>query len=142
MLKNNKGFLVIEVLIAGLIITSSIAATMYLFRVGYQHLERAEASDAISSKLPQAVNLLKTSDLEAGNGKETLGNGVELSWEARLLRSVRPVIFDPEAGSNYQLPNEMFLYRVNFRLTYKDAKRDYEISLFRHKRYAPANEIF
>lgn len=141
MLKNNKGFLVIEVLIAGLIITSSIAATMYLFRVGYQHLERAEASDVISSKLPQAVNILKTSDIETKNGRETLGNGVELLWEARLLRSIRPVIVDQEVGASSQSPNELFLYRVNFRLAYKDAKRDYEISLFRHKRYAPLTEF-
>ena len=40
-----KGFLVLEVLIAGLILTASIAASMYLFKMGFANLERANNSN-------------------------------------------------------------------------------------------------
>lgn len=134
-----QGFLVIEVLIAGLIITSSIAATMYLFNLGYRHLERAGASDAVSSKLPQAVSLLKTTALENKSGKELLGDGVELSWEAGLIAQTRPLIEMPEGP--VKTNQELFLYKVNFQLKYRDIKRDYELTVFRHKNYA-ADDIF
>lgn len=138
-LRGTQGFLVIEVLIAGLIITSSIAATMYLFNLGYRHLERAGASDAVSSKLPQAVNLLKTTALENKSGKELLGDGVELSWEAGLIAQTRPLIEMPEGP--LKTNQEIFLYKVNFQLKYRDVKRAYEITVFRHKNYA-ADDIF
>ena len=37
-ISHQRGFLVLEILIAGLILTASIAATMYLFRMGYEYL--------------------------------------------------------------------------------------------------------
>jgi Tfp pilus assembly protein PilV len=43
-----KGFLVLEILIAGLILTASIAATMYLFRVGTLYLEKVNQSNMLS----------------------------------------------------------------------------------------------
>lgn len=138
-LRGIRGFLVIEVLIAGLIITSSIAATMYLFNVGYRHLERAGASDAVSAKLPQAINLLKTTDLETRSGKEPLGDGVELSWEAGLIAQTRPLLEMPEGP--VKTNQELFLYKVNFQLSYRDEKRAYELTVFRHKNYA-ADDIF
>ena len=38
--EKSRGFLVLEVLIAGLILTASIASAMYLFRMGFDHMER------------------------------------------------------------------------------------------------------
>jgi len=58
------GFLVLEILIAGLILTSGIAATMYLFRMGFEHLERAKISNTLSAKLIQASGLIRTLDLQ------------------------------------------------------------------------------
>ncbi|MBP1713304.1 MAG: putative rane protein [Deltaproteobacteria bacterium] len=54
-IRRGKGFIVIEILIAGLILTSSIAATMYLFRMGFEYLERANQSNVLASKLTQAT---------------------------------------------------------------------------------------
>ena len=58
------GFLVLEILIAGLILTASIAATMYLFRMGYNYLDKANQINVLSSKLIQASGLLKTLEME------------------------------------------------------------------------------
>jgi len=44
---SSSGFLILEVMIASLILTAGVAATMYLFRLGFQFLERygCEARD-------------------------------------------------------------------------------------------------
>ncbi|MDI6889838.1 MAG: hypothetical protein QMC83_02705 [Thermodesulfovibrionales bacterium] len=139
LLRENKGFLVIEILIAGLILTASIAATMYLFRVGFQHLGRADVSNILSSKLSQSINLIKTFDLEKKSGIEDIGDGVTLAWEARLLNSTRPVMYTAEGS--IPSPHELYLYRVSFQLIYKDAKRDYETNIFSYKRLVSASEM-
>ncbi len=56
---SDSGFLILEVMIASLILTAGVAATMYLFRLGFQYLERANDSNLLSSKLPQVINYMK-----------------------------------------------------------------------------------
>jgi hypothetical protein len=132
-LKNHqkKGFIVLDVLIAGLILTSSIAATMYLFRMGFDYLERANQSNLLSSKLPQATGLIRTLDMQKSSGEEDIGEGVTLKWEARLLGASRPV----KGWGEFSIPplHELFLYRVNFRLNYKEIVREYQVNVFRYK---------
>ena len=90
-IRREKGFIVIEILIAGLILTASIAATMYLFRMGFEHLERANQSNILASKLTQATGLFDTLDLQKKSGEEDIGEGIKLKWDARLLRSSKPI---------------------------------------------------
>jgi hypothetical protein len=125
-----KGFLVIEILIAGLILTASIAATMYLFRMGYEYLEKANQSNMLSSKLIEAAGLLKTLELEKSSGVESMGDGVNLKWGAQLLVSSRTKIGD-RALQQSSL-HELRLYRVDFSLDYKGLNRSYQVSVFRH----------
>ncbi len=89
-----RGFLVLEILIAGLILTSGIAATMYLFRMGFEHLERAKVSNTLSQKLVQATGLIHTLDLDRKTGAEDMGDGVSLQWKAGLLSTVQPIAAD------------------------------------------------
>ena len=83
--KNSRGFLVLEVLIAGLILTASIASAMYLFRMGFDHMERVNNVNLLSAKLLQAGSLLKIMELERQSGTEELGDGVIMKWEAHLI---------------------------------------------------------
>jgi hypothetical protein len=126
-----KGFIVIEILIAGLILTSSIAATMYLFRMGFEYLERANQSNILASKLTQATGLLDTLDLQKKSGEEDIGEGIKLKWDARLLRSSRPI----REGGELPTPSlyEFQLYRVDFSLRGKEILREYQIHVFRYK---------
>lgn len=130
-LKGNKGFLLIEILIAGIIITASIAATMSLFRVGYQHLGRVNVSNKLSSKLAQSVSFLKAIDPEKKEGIEELGDGVTLVWESKVLEHVKlmNVTFGETSPSNH----ELFLYKMDFQLVYNEVERDYELNILRHK---------
>jgi hypothetical protein len=130
-LGREKGFLVLEILIAGLILTASIATTMYLFRMGYTYLDKAKQSNILSAKLIQISGLFKTLEFSQKSGTEDLGDGVLLRWEAKLLGTSRPVTMDGEVP----LPalHEIILYRVDFTLNYQDLKRDYHVNVFRYK---------
>ncbi|HIJ59507.1 MAG TPA: hypothetical protein HPP56_02660 [Nitrospirae bacterium] len=132
MLYNHRGFLLLEVLIAGLILTSSIAASMYLFKMGYEHLQRANESNIVSTKLTDAMNIIKTTDLTKETGSEYLGSDVTLHWKAQLIEKIRPTYQSFEGP--FQSPNENYLYKVDFVLEFKGVKRDYSINVFRFKR--------
>ncbi|MBZ0157010.1 MAG: hypothetical protein K8I29_12470 [Alphaproteobacteria bacterium] len=139
--RNERGFLILEVLIAGLILTASIAATMYLFKMGFEHLERANDSNVLSAKLPLAVALLRSLDLERKEGTEDMGDGVTLRWEAKLVEKGRPVYDSPEGS--VQSPYEVFLYRVSLRLDFKRLGREYEMDFFRSvKTDVSVTEVF
>jgi len=126
------GFLVLEILIAGLILTSGIAATMYLFRMGFEHLERAKISNTLSAKLIQASGLIRTLDLQKKNGTEDMGDGVRLTWEARPLSSIQPIA-SSDAGKISSSLHDLFLYRVDFHLSFQGVMREYQIHVFRYK---------
>jgi len=137
----NKGFIVLDILIAGLILTASIAATMYLFRMGFDYLERANQSNVLSSKLTQATGLIRTLELEKKSGEEDIGEGVTLKWNAQLLGSSRPTKGD--ADFSVQSIHELLLYRLFFSLNYKGLIREYQINVFRYKPlYAPDQILF
>ena len=126
-----QGFIVLDILIAGLILTSSIAATMYLFRMGFDYLERANQSNVLSSKLTQATGLIRTLDLEKNSGKEDIGEGVILKWEVQLLGRSTPV---KEGTESPMLSfHELLLYRVYFSLNYKGTIREYQSDVFKYK---------
>lgn len=125
------GFLVLEILIAGFILTSSIVAAMYLFRMGYDYLEKANTSNKLSSKLLQAESLFRMMELQKKSGMEDMGDGVTLRWESQLLDSSKP----PIEGDEGPVPSihELYLYRINFTLDCHGFSRSYELNAFRFK---------
>ena len=142
-IKNHQknGFIVLDILIAGLILTASIAATMYLFRMGFDYLERANQSNLLSTKLTQATGLIRTLELEKKSGEEDIGEGVTLKWNAQLLGSSRPT--KGEAEFSIQSIHELLLYRVLFNLNYKGLVREYKINVFRYKPlFSPEQMLF
>lgn len=135
--ENSRGFLVLEVLIAGLILTASIASAMYLFRMGFDHMERVNKVNLLSAKLLQAGSLLKIVELERHSGTEDLGDGVIMKWKSHLV--ARNNQSGPETNSssgvavkrNYS--HDLFLYRVDFLLELKGSMREYHINVFRSR---------
>ncbi|MFA5284174.1 MAG: hypothetical protein WC347_01125 [Smithellaceae bacterium] len=132
--QRQKGFLLVEILIAGLILTASIAAAMYLFRMGYIYLEKANWSNTVSVKLIQAANVIMALDLEKKTGVEDMGDGVTMKWSAHLISSARPTIGDSEMTVLSMFT--LFLYQVKFSLIYRDSSRDYQINVFRYQSHA------
>lgn len=138
-MKREGGFLVLEILIAGLILTASIAATMFLFRLGAENIERVNNSNLISSKVPQTVSLIKSLDLGRNEGSEELGDGVLLTWKAMLMEKTRPEVI----GEFVSAPgnHEISLYEVDFSLDNGRLKREYRINVFRYKALVSPEDI-
>ena len=126
-----RGFLVLEILIAGLILTASIAATMYLFQLGYGYLEKTRQSNVLSAKLFQADGLLKTLELDLKTGTEDMGEGVTLKWEAKLLNSSIPTFGGVEGTVRSAF--ELRLYQVDLTTQYEDLIRNNQVNVFRYK---------
>jgi len=126
---NEKGFLILEVMIASLILTAGVAATMYLFRLGFQYLERANDSNLLSSKLPQVINYIKVLDMDAKQGTEDLGDDVIMHWDAGLVETVRPSRETPDGKLKHYF--NLYLYKVKIRLDSKKLSREYEMNVFR-----------
>jgi hypothetical protein len=126
-----KGFIVLEILIAGLILTGSIAATMYLFRMGFDYLQKANESNLLSGKLTQVTGLMRTLDLKKESGEEDVGEGVMLKWRARLLSSARPM----RGVGEYAAPSlhDLQLYRVDFSLNCRGMVREYQMNVFKSR---------
>ncbi len=132
-----SGFLLLEVLIAGLILTAAIASAMILFRAGFENLERVERVNLLSSKLLQAGSLLKITALERNTGSEDLGDGVTMRWTSHLLARPRAARYEPnrfgEGSIQLAQLHDLFLYRVNFTLECRGVTQDYQIHVFRSR---------
>jgi hypothetical protein len=126
---DKRGFLILEVMIASLILTAGVAATMYLFRLGFQYLERANDSNIMSSKLPQVINFMKILDMDAKQGTEDMGDDVIMHWDAGLVDTVRPS--HDTADGKVMSPFNLYLYKVKIRLNSKKLSREYEMNVFR-----------
>ncbi|MEN2985836.1 MAG: hypothetical protein ABDH16_04190 [Thermodesulfovibrionaceae bacterium] len=127
-MKNHKGFVLIEILISGVILASCIAASMYLFKVGYQHLGKADNVYLIHSKIPLAINLIKAS--EKREGTEELGDGVILKWNSELIsKSIASGQIEQREVKFY-----IYLYKVYFIIGNQDEQKSYEFYVVKHER--------
>ena len=135
--ENSQGFLVLEVLIAGLILTASIASAMYLFRMGFDHMERVNKVNLLSAKLLQAGSLLKIVELERHSGTEDLGDGVIMKWESHLVARNNQKGSGTNSSSDVAVKrnfsHDLFIYKVDFLLEFKGAIREYHINVFRSR---------
>ena len=127
----NKGFLVLDILIAGIILASFIAATMYLFRVGFESLERANRLNIISEKALYSASMLRTIIAERPSGEENLGEGVTLKWQSKLIGRSQPTrgYIDAPVKSLH----ELMLYHVDFSLNYQGHEKSYQEDIFKSK---------
>jgi hypothetical protein len=138
--QNDEGFLLLEVIIGSLIITASIAAAMYLFRVDFQLLEKANKYNIIDSKIPNAINFIQNADLyKNSNGTEQLGEGVVLVYQASLIDKTIPLINTGfgSAPTNF----EIYLYNVHFKITYEDYSNEYDLHVFKYNKTSQAQEF-
>jgi hypothetical protein len=134
---DSRGFLVLEVLIAGLILTASIASAMYLFRIGFTNMERVNRVNLLSAKLLQAGNFFKIVEFERRAGTEDLGDGVIMKWKAQLIArnntGASGTISHGEGFVGENPFHELFLYKVDLMMEYQGLLREYQIHVFRFR---------
>lgn len=138
MRKLNRGFITIDVLIAGVILTAGIAASMYLFRLGFDYLQRANTTNTIALKISQTPALLRTLDLSKESGTEDCGDGVILKWTSKLIAKSRPARM---TEFKIQSMHELYLYEVTLNFEYAGIVKTYKINVFRSKALVSPEEI-
>lgn len=130
--KKTGGFLLLEMLISALILVGAVAASMYLFRAGFQYLEKIRENNLISSKVPQALSYIyKAADLDKGKGELLLGENVSLKWEATLIENILLQVPLPEVGNS--TPYELYLYEVEFNLATPKLEKTYKTYVTKYK---------
>jgi len=125
-MRKSKGFILIEILISGVILALSVASAMYLFKIGYENIGRADDIYIIHSKIPMALNTIKSNLPDKKYGREFLGDGTELNWKSDI---VSRATLKTNSGNFY-----VYLFKVNFSLLFKEQKKEYEIFLLTNEK--------
>jgi hypothetical protein len=125
-MKKAKGLILIEILLSGVILALSVASAMYLFKIGYENIGRADEIYILHSKIPLAYNIIKASLPDRKYGKEFLGDEVELDWRADLISRVTLKSLDQSFN--------VYLFKVKFRLLYKEQEKAYEVYILSNEK--------
>lgn len=141
-LKKHKGFVLVEILISGVIIVSSIAASLYLMRLGLNHIDKIETNNKISSVIPIILNqfeIMTVDDLRSGKGSFNLDDDFRVTWESKVEFSKRPERdgFEGKFLSMY----EYYLFNVNFELHYKDVIENKNIKILKYEKKVEESEF-
>lgn len=135
-----RGFLLVEVLIAVIIVSGALIACFSLFKMGYDLLRRAEESNRLSSKIPQIIAYLsEIADLEKGEGELSFGDETKAKWKATLLETKRSSGILTEAlEEGHGTPLfEVYLYLVEVSLESAHSGREFKLKVFRYKSLVP-----
>ena len=133
----NKGFTLIEVLVAATILFAVIAMVSLLFRTAYVASAKAQQRVEQAGVLPTLLQLVQ-SDLRAktnGNLTELTGEGLiwqlPYQWQANLLEFKAPVDkFDAEMGITDKYAPRYQLWQVNLLLGSGKSALDYHYTEF------------
>lgn len=125
----NRGYVLIEVLLGGIILALCIGVAMYLFNLGYSLLIKSKNNQIICSKIPIALNIIKS--LPEKEGVLHLGDDVLLKWKAEEISKTEVL------GEDIKLKKvqfKIFLYKVHFTLERDKIKRIYETFIIKNEK--------
>jgi prepilin-type N-terminal cleavage/methylation domain-containing protein len=133
--KTAQGFTLIEVLVAAVILFSSIAMVSMVFRGAFISSEKANNHMVISGVLPAVLATLRQDIRQQGNLTLTqlTNNGamwdVDYQWQAALLSyESAPEKFDPQSGKLVTLAPKYKLWEVQLTLKYKSLLKHYQFN--------------
>lgn len=131
-MKTDRAFVLIDMIIAALILTSAIAATMYLFRIGFKELMKTRTVNEVVSRIPQAYSYLKTIKFRKNpKGNKKLGEDILLKWNATLIDKGK--IVNKSLFGSSTLPYEFYLYKVDFSISYKKYTKYFSTDIMQYK---------
>ncbi len=121
--EKNQGFTLIEVLVATVILISSIAALTMVYRGAYLSSESANRQVLLVGKLPSVLALIKSDIRKLGNTSQVTidskGNawGVQYQWQAVQVEfKGAPEKLDPDSGEFITPEKKYKLWQVTLSL--------------------------
>ena len=126
-----KGFTLIEVLVATVILISSLAAISMVYRGAFVSSEKADNHMIISGVIPSVLSSIQQeirandqSDLLQGEGRAW---DTEYRWQANLVDfKSAPARFDVESRKLVTPAKRYKLWQVTLSLTYNNMSKDYQ----------------
>lgn len=89
----NKGFTLIEVMIAAVIIFSALGLGMLAYRTSLTAVDKITANVHIADALPPIMAAVKTEILEHKNqGQGHYGNSIAYVWNSKAIRSSKNIL--------------------------------------------------
>jgi prepilin-type N-terminal cleavage/methylation domain-containing protein len=124
-----RGFTLLEVLIAATILFAVLAAASETYRNALLASSRAQGLVSMLTPLPLITsairNQLRTNPVETGNGRSEL-LGVAYEWEATTVRyGSPPTRFDPDLTDFTSYPPRFRLYDVRLELRRGTQQREF-----------------
>ncbi len=124
--RRSKGFTLIEVLIAGVILVSAISMATLVYRSSLLSSEKAERMTHMSSAM--AILLDEVRDNIRNGVVQDSGRllKVDYSWQAELIESgAPPSLVDPETSEVMNFEPRYRLWQVTLELTISGFSREY-----------------
>jgi len=130
--RNQKGFTLIEVLVASFILFLVIAALTMVYRGALLSSHKAERSLQFSSLVEPISEQIRL-NLQSSTNNEVQGQGsmgaVTFNWSAiEAFQAKAPPSVDAEQGSVIQGEKTFRLWNITLELQLKSATRDYHFS--------------
>lgn len=133
--KKQSGFTLIEVLVASVILFSSIAIVGVVYKGVLVSTVKAEKHMHLASVVPTAVDKIERELKTIGNNTQQEGSGtfvllgVTANWRAVLEKNkYPPELFNPDSGKAVQIEKKYNLWRVELKLNYKGTSQVYNFS--------------
>ncbi|WP_158089094.1 type II secretion system protein [Cognaticolwellia mytili] len=133
--KNNNGFTLIEVLVASVILFSSIALVSMVYRGAFLSSEKANSHIVIAGVLPSVLANIRTSIRQQGNSNSTQISeknttwDVNYQWQAELVSNKgAPKKLDPVTHQLTTQPLKYKLWQVNLTLSYKNLTQQHQFN--------------
>jgi prepilin-type N-terminal cleavage/methylation domain-containing protein len=129
---NSKGFTLIEILVASMILFASFATVALLYRGALLSSDKAANHLQISAVVPEVLGQVRKSIRMQGKQplEQLQGSGamwqVRFEWQAQLEEFKAPApIFDVDTGQYIEQPAKYKLWLVDLTLDHDGTQREY-----------------
>lgn len=131
--KLSQGFTLLEILVASVILFSSIAAISLVYRGALLSAEKANAHVTISGVIPNVLGQIRQNIRSKGDLQVTELKGLAESWGVKYrwtalqtLFKAAPATLDFENVGYTVPPNKYKLWNVSVTLEFKGVEKNYE----------------
>jgi prepilin-type N-terminal cleavage/methylation domain-containing protein len=130
-----KGFTLIEVMVAAVILFAAIATVSMIYRGAFLSSETANNHISINAILPSLLTVIRNDIQKRGNYNEVILSGranawgVNYQWKASLLeKKSAPPYYNIDAGKMISPPKKYKLWLVNLTLQQNAINKQYQFN--------------